>query len=382
MTPVPIRTKKTRTEFVRGGYRWAQSEPGLVSRSWTWCPWFSRFFVVSAFLAATFATESLAAPPSRGSKSSPPTSSGKVLQFQGASYVDVPTWAARYGLKSTWIDQGRRLQLSSDYTQMILEADRRELMINEMRIFLGEPLVAHGGALWIGSIDAQNLLGAILRPAGIAGKVPALRVICLDPGHGGNDTGTQNKALKLDEKRLTLDVALRTKKILEGKGYRVVMTRTDDRYVELEDRAAIANRYKADLFVSIHFNAFPQPGVRGTETFILTRRTQRSTGASKRERSDNVGLPGHAFDPWNAVLGYAMHRQLINKLGSFDRGLKFARFKVLTLLNCPGLLVESGYLSNEAEGRKIASASYRADLATAISNGIEVYSAQLQRARE
>jgi len=382
MTPVPIRTKTTRTEFVQAGFRWARVRSWHLSRSRTLNRWFSRLIVVAVFLAATFGTALRAAPPARSSKSAPPPSSGKIQQFQGASYVDVSTWASRFGLKSTWIEQGRRLQLSSDFTQMILEADRRELMINEMRVFLGEPIVASGGGLWIGSIDAQNMLGAILRPAGIAGKVPALRVICLDPGHGGNDTGTQNKALKLDEKRLTLDVAFRTKKLLEAKGYRVVMTRTDDRYVELEDRAAFANLYKSDLFVSIHFNAFPQPGVRGTETYILTRRTQRSTGGSKRERSDNVGVPGHAFDPWNAVIGYAMHRQLINKLGSFDRGLKFARFKVLTLLNCPGLLVESGYLSNEAEGRKIASASYRADLATAIFNGIEVYAAQLQRARE
>jgi len=367
---------------VQVGFGWAPDQFWQAGRNRTLNQWCSRWFAAAVFLTAAWGTVSLAAPPTRSSKVAPPASSGKVLQFQGASYVDVPSWAARFGLKVTWIERGRRLQLSSDFTQMILEADRRELMINEMRVFLGEPIVASGGGLWIGSIDAQNLLGAILRPSGISGRVPALRVICLDPGHGGNDTGTQNRALKLDEKRLTLDVALRTKKLLESKGYRVVMTRTDDRYVELEDRAAYANRFKADLFVSIHFNAFPQPGVRGTETYILTRRTQRSTGASKRERSDNVGVPGHAFDPWNAVLGYAMHRQLINKLGSFDRGLKFARFKVLTLINCPGLLVESGYLSNEAEGRKIASASYRADLATAIFNGIEVYAAQLQRGRE
>src|SRR5690606_11814780 len=110
--------------------------------------------------------------------------------------------------------------------------------------------------------------------------------------------------LGLEEKRITLDVTLRVKKMLEAQGYRIVLTRSDDRFVELADRAQIANRASADLFVSIHFNAFPQPNINGTETYIVTRRGQRSTSTVKREASDNDVLPGNAMDPWNAVLGY------------------------------------------------------------------------------
>jgi N-acetylmuramoyl-L-alanine amidase len=122
--------------------------------------------------------------------------------------------------------------------------------------------------------------------------------------------------------------------------------------------------------------------VNGTETYILTRRGQRSSSSSKRESTDNIGLPGHASDPWNAVLGYAMHRQLVGKLQSFDRGMKFARFKVLTLLNCPGVLLESGYLTNDAEGRKIATPAYRAEIAASIVAGVDSYAAQLKRASD
>lgn len=336
-------------------------------------------------LAAPFAvaqTKTSPSRPSAGSSASPaptPGPAATVRTFLGAPYLEAVPWATRQGLKVAWLERGRRLQFFNETTRVVIEADRREVDINGLRVFLGEPIVESGGTLWLGTIDAATLLSAIVRPSTIPGPPPALRVICIDAGHGGNDTGTQNRRLKLDEKVLTLDVAQRVRRLLEAKGYRVVMTRSDDRFVELEDRAAFANRAKADLFVSIHFNAFPQPGVNGTETYILTRRGQRSTGGARREPSDQVGLPGHRADPWNAVLGHAIHRQLVGRLNTDDRGMKFARFKVLTLINCPGVLVESGYLSNEAEARRIATPAYRAEIAAGIVAGIESYAAQLRR---
>lgn len=300
----------------------------------------------------------------------------------GAKYIDARAWAGRYGLKWRWLEKGSVLELSSSFTTIRLEGDRRDIEINKMRVFLGEPVVVSAATLWIAVTDAETHLGAILRPTGITVTAPALKVICLDPGHGGNDTGTQNKSLKLDEKRFALDVSQRVKRLLEGQGYKVVMTRQDDRYVELAERAEISNRAGADLFVSIHFNAFPSPSIRGTETYILTRRGQRSTSSARRDSGDNAVLPGNAMDPWNTVLGYAVHRQLLNKLGTFDRGLKFARFKVLTLVKAPGVLIESGYLSHDAEARKIATADYRNDIAEGIVNGINAYAAHLSAAQK
>ncbi len=323
-----------------------------------------------------------AASRSRPSAPSAAEAGAPVKAFMGASYVELAPWAAHYGLKPVWVTKGRSLRLESAFTKILFEEDRREVIINNLRVFLGEPIVSSKGALWIGAIDARDLLGPILRPAGISVSARPPKVICIDAGHGGNDTGTQNKTFKLDEKSMTLDVARRVQRLLQGQGYQVVMTRTDDRFVELEDRADIANRAKADLFVSVHFNSFPQPSITGTEVYILTRSTQRSTGATKRETSDRVSLPGNAMDPWSAVLGYAMHRQVKEKLGTFDRGLKFARFKVLTLVNCPGVLVEAGYLSNDAEARKISTADYRADIAVGIANGISAYAAQFEAARK
>jgi N-acetylmuramoyl-L-alanine amidase len=302
-------------------------------------------------------------------------------QFLGAAYVDARVWAARYGLKPTWIETGRRLQLASAYTRILIEVDRRELTLNGLRLFLGEPVVAHGGSLWIGDIDARTLLGPILRPAGVTRPPPRLRVICLDPGHGGNDTGTRSAGRRLDEKAMTLDVARRLKPLLEAQGYTVVLTRSDDRYIELAERAAIANRAGADLFLSLHFNAFPQPGVHGTETYLLTRRTQRSTGSARRDPDDAAVLPGNASDEWNAVLAYAMHRQLLTRLRTFDRGMKFARFKVLTLVRMPAVLLEFGYLSNDAEAKRIATPGYREEIARTVAAGVEAYARQAAAGR-
>lgn len=345
---------------------------------------FARLFLSFAAGAALVSGTVRAAAAARSRPTASPASVDgmPVKTFMGAGYIELAPWAARFGLTPAWLKPGKSLRLESAFTKIQVEEDRREMTINNLRVFLGEPVVSSRGSLWIGAIDARELLGPILRPAGIASPTPKLKVICVDAGHGGNDTGTQNKSLKLEEKRMTLDVAQRVQRLLQGQGYRVVMTRTDDRFIELEDRADIANRAKADLFVSIHFNSFPQESIAGTETYILTRRTQRSTGATKRETADSISLPGNAMDPWNAVLGYSMHRQTREKLGTFDRGLKFARFKVLTLVNCPGVLFEAGYLSNANEARKISSEDYRSEIAVGIVDGISAYASRLEAARK
>lgn len=369
---VPTRTTRTVIEAGNGGSRRRFLNAGVV--------------LLSGLLGlGPLAVHAAKVAASRGSRprvAQAGAADAPTRTVMGAAYVQLSPWAAGYGLKSVWIEKGRRLRLESAYTKILVEVDRREVIINDLRVFLGEPIVVVDGSLWIGVLDARDLLGPVLRPAGIGIPVRPLKTICLDAGHGGNDTGTQNKALKLDEKRMALDVAHRVKRLLEGQGYKVVMTRSDDRFIELEQRAEIANRTKADLFVSIHFNSFSQAAITGTETYILTRRTQRSSGASKREDSDKVALPGNAMDPWNTVLGYAMHRQMINKLETFDRGLKAARFKVLTLVDCPAVLVEAGYLSNEREARKIGTRHYRSEIAEGIVNGISSYAAKLDAVRK
>jgi N-acetylmuramoyl-L-alanine amidase len=305
------------------------------------------------------------------------------LRIAGIDYVDARVFFARYGFKSGWVAAGDTMRFQSATVKIGLEADKRDVAFNGMRVLMGEPAVFRGGTLYISRIDADKLFLPILSPSSVAAPAaPVLRVIAIDAGHGGQDTGTQNKALKLDEKDFTLDVANRLRALLVKQGYRVVMTRTDDRFVELAQRAEIANKAGADLFISIHFNAVAgSPLVRGSETYVMTPRYQRSTGSPKREASDNVANPGNANDPWNALLGFHMHNQVLNKLDSVDRGFKRARFAVLRLVNSPGVLVEAGYLSNTEEARKIATAAYRQDIAEAFAQGVRAYAVAITTTR-
>jgi N-acetylmuramoyl-L-alanine amidase len=301
----------------------------------------------------------------------------------GAHYVDAHAFLARSGLERSWMVPGRKARFASRMVTVELEADTRETTFNGLRLLLGDPTVLHRNGLWISRLDAEKLLGPLLRPElyGPTGRLPKLIVI--DAGHGGKDTGTRNERLGLDEKALALDVARRLAALLEKEGYRVLMTRTDDTFIPLGERAEFANRAKADLFISIHFNSVHgSPAVRGAETFILTPQYQRSTSAQKSDEGDRVEQAGNVADPWNAVLGFQIQRQLLNRLGTVDRGLRRARFAVLRLVECPAVLVEAGYLSNDEEARKIATPEYRSAIAEAIATGIAGYSAQVAAAKK
>lgn len=323
----------------------------------------------------------LAAPPARALPGGrgPSVNNSSNITIGGVAYTDSRAFFARYGFKSGWVKSGERLRFQGQTTKIEIVADKRDAEFNGRRVLLGDPAVFFGSSLYISRIDAEKLFAPLLSPSGaFSPPAPAVRVIAIDPGHGGQDTGTQNKALKLNEKTFTLDVALRLRALLQKDGYKVVMTRTDDRFIPLPERSEIANRAGADLFVSIHFNSVEgSPSVLGTETYAMTPQYQHSTSGAPGEKDPGarVTYPGNRNDPWNEVLGYCIQNQVLTKLGSEDRGLKRARFAVLRLVNMPAVLVESGYLSNAAEARRICTASYRDNIAEGIAAGIRAYSA-------
>jgi N-acetylmuramoyl-L-alanine amidase len=294
------------------------------------------------------------------------------ITLGGVSYTDVRAVFARLGYKSEWNTKTLELTLTSPSGVVVFTADSREATVRGMRLFLGESAMLNQGVLHVATIDLERFLLPMLRPEHIA-PVP-LRVIAIDAGHGGNDCGARSADEKLEEKTCTLDVARRLQRLLAGGDWRVIMTRTDDRYIALPERADIANAAKADLFISIHFNSVANSAaVRGTETYVLTPRFQHSTSSAKAAPEDKAEFPGNRHDAWSAVLGYHMHRQLLAKLKTEDRGLKRARYAVLKFADCPGVLVEAGYLSNAGEARKIADATYRGDIAEALASAVNAY---------
>ena len=204
-----------------------------------------------------------------------------------------------------------------------------------------------------------------------------LRIV-LDPGHGGRDPGKQNQQLKVDEKVMTLDVARRLAVLLRQSGHEVLLTRNGDTFVELKDRSAFANQAKADLFISIHFNGDDSTQANGTETYCLTPAGQQSTNATAGKGVARA-MAGNRNDPLNVLLAFETQRMLVQNLGGTDRGVRRARFAVLTDLNCPGILVETAFLSNTAEARRVATESYRQSIAQNLAAAVANYEARLAR---
>ena len=313
-----------------------------------------------------------------------------ITRISGTDYVAVADLAKHLGLKFDSVESGRKVALGDGAHRAAIEADGREMLVNGLRIFLGEPARARSGQIFVSRIDAERCLTPLLKPGfGVALPAPP-KIIAIDPGHGGKDEGAENKKLGLKEKNATLDVALRLKKLLEAVGYQVVLTRTDDRElaerkdVDLPLRAEIANQAHADLFVSIHFNSLPNDAkTSGSEIYTFSPQSQRSSNSwgNGKDDSEPAASPVNRFDHWNVVLAQAVHRNVLSTLKTFDRGKKINQLGALRRLECPGVLVESAFLSNDTEARRVAQPAFRQQIAEAIAAGVRDYAATLDLLR-
>lgn len=354
----------------------------------------SRF--IGAFLIACLASVAPAqtAPaPAKPGLRAPPTRPAaaptwKTVRLHGEDYVDLREAAAKLDWKAVWLQPGRRLALRDGDAEIVFEIDQRDCHLDGVRLFLSEHVVAARDTLWIARIDLEKTVAPLLRPRrqSLLWPIPP-RLIVLDAGHGGTDTGKRNERLKLNEKDMTLDVVLRLRKLLEARGYRVLLTRKDDTrfsgnpIVDLQRRADFANKASADLFLSVHFNAVdPREAQRvtGSETYVLTPQGMLSTSDDKKDELTDVRFPGNRFDLPNVLLGYHLHRLLIEDLKTSDRGYKRARFAVLRFVECPAAMVEAAYLSNDAEAARVATPAFRQRIAEAIADGVDAYAGALR----
>ncbi len=336
-----------------------------------WLKSVRRTWLVIALLAASSSPLSLEAVPA------------SKIQLAGTDYWSVGHFAASFGMKTVLENSGRTLTLKSAWTTIVLEADSRECLFNGVRLFLGDAVRIAEGRYYISKLDAEKRLTPLLLPGRGVTVAPQLRTIVLDAGHGGRDPGKENKRLKVNEKEMALDTARRLKRVLELQGYRVILTRDSDQHLgttqagDLRRRAAIANEEKADLFISLHYNAVGTRAqkVSGVEVYTLTPQTQFSTADSQQK--DQAGasekLIGNGNDHWNTVIGYQVQRRMIEELKTTDRGLKYARWAVLRFSECPAILIESGFLSNDSEAQKIMQPGYRQKIAEAIGDGVQAY---------
>jgi len=261
---------------------------------------------------------------------------------------------------------------------IVLFTGSRRAEINGTLVWLNAaPVGRPGSRSWrVSRTDLTNTLHAITLPR----PPPANTLVLLDPGHGGNDPGAATADKSLEEKNITLDLALRVKSIPQSRGIAAVLARETDTTLSPADRSLLARYNNAGLFVSIHLNHAANTLASGVETFILpaaghpaTSAAERSPGAAptETELAAEAWRPGNAFDPENARLGFALQSRLAPLTS--DRGLKRARYLVLSNAPCPAVLVECAFLSNPGETALFRTSEHREKTALAIADAITAY---------
>lgn len=223
----------------------------------------------------------------------------------------------------------------------------------------------------ISQVDTQKILHPLLFPKSFL-KRP-VKVVVIDPGHGGKAEGAQNKTLHLKEKNLTLQTAKLLAKKLKARGYIVYLTRENDKDIPLEKRTDFANNKKADLFISIHYNAAGSHQASGLETFAYSFANHPSTERDTATAADKILGSINKFDEANTFLAWHIQNQLRLHLQLPDRGVRHGRMAVLKGLNCPGVLIECGFISNLQEASTLKTNSYQESLTSSICEGIQRY---------
>ena len=218
--------------------------------------------------------------------------------------------------------------------------------------------------------------------------------IVIDAGHGGHDEGTSGPHGVL-EKEVVLDVALRLSKLVQSRlGAEVVLTRSDDTFIPLTERTAIANDRKADLFLSIHANSSSAPTVAGTETFFLNFTSNPTAlDVASRENAGSEKSIGELKDLIQSItlndkitesqtLAQAVQSSIYSQVAKSNaaarnRGVKRAPFVVLIGASMPSVLAEIGFLTNPKDESNLAKPEHRQKIAEALYRGVAQYSQSL-----
>ncbi len=227
-------------------------------------------------------------------------------------------------------------------------------------------------------------------------------VVVIDAGHGGHDPGTSGKSLK--EKDVVLKIALKLGKHIKANfpGVKVLYTRKTDKYIEFQDRADVANKNQADLFISIHANSIVGANAYGTETYVMGLHKDKSNfEVAKRENSvilmdENYKEKYEGFDPKSpeSYILFSLNQsayqenslrfaqkvedQFKNRVGRSSRGVKQAGFLVLWMTTMPSALVETGFLSNAKEEKFLGTDAGQDLIASGIYRAFKEYKTEIE----
>jgi len=284
--------------------------------------------------------------------------------------------------------------LTAGRHELRLAPELTVVLVDGLPLVLSRPPVMRSGKLFLPeSLWRQTLSKWKGEPAPSLTARPSLsktriKTIVVDAGHGGKDPGASGRS-GLKEKTVVLGIARRLRDLLARDGFRVIMTRYDDRFISLSRRTEIANQEGADLFISIHANAARSRKVSGYEAYYLSEATDdhaRAMAASENAvlptGVDNGSVPdGMLPIVWDLL--YTEHRAESTELATSivqgmarrrlptqNRGVKSARFYVLKGTRMPAVLIEVGFISHPQEERRLRDRDYRQRIAEGIRNGV------------
>lgn len=272
-----------------------------------------------------------------------------------------------------------------DYDYFVLD--------NPTRLVLdfSEPSEESGGERRAPEREMQSRLDSALSREIEESASPGIQTIVIDPGHGGMEPGALGKYGTL-EKDIALALGLKLKNVIEKNlPVRVVLTRENDVSISLENRAAIANYNKSDLFISIHINSSFRKDAHGSETFFLSREATDDEARRLAYMENNPadfeeGIVGDseneitmilwdmaqtAYLKESSLLAEVIQEELNHLLRTRNRGIKQAPFRVLSGVACPAVLVEVAFISNPDEERKLNTEWFQNNVVEAIYRGLE-----------
>jgi N-acetylmuramoyl-L-alanine amidase len=213
----------------------------------------------------------------------------------------------------------------------------------------------------------------------------------IDPGHGGEEVGAQGPGGAL-EKDVTLALARRLRSTLVNRlGIQVFLTREGDQFLSLDDRSAIANNYKADLFISIHANASRSHGAHGSEVYFLSYQASDDEARRLAAAEGSLVIPGEpsaigsdlSMVLWDmaqaehleesSALASRLEEELAAVTGSEGRGVKQAPFRVLVGAGMPAVLVEVAFISHPEEEKLLVSDVFQSQVVAAVAQGVALY---------
>lgn len=293
------------------------------------------------------------------------------MRYKGKEYITLRSIKSQYGFAKMTLS-GSKIELRKAKIKMEFTRGSSICYMNGLKFGLSSSVVSSGSRLLVSQTDVDKMIDPILKPSFIP-NAKSFKTIIIDPGHGGKDAGAVNKYGT--EAEYNLKVGRTLQAWLMAKGFNVVMTRESDVYLTLKQRVAVANRYPNAIFISIHFNSSSRSAARGIETFTLSPVGVAHYGRGLKN-SDYKTRSGNHQDSANIALATAIHGRIKERIAKYkvpDRGVKRARFSVLTSIKHPAILIEGGFMSNPTEARLLENNQYLSTVTTGILEGVMRY---------